>query len=408
MKTDFRTRKIVFRACLIGAWVDKTVTVDELHFLSHLIETLSSTNEERDELRQLHIDCESSEQLYSDLQNITEVERLFIFEKTIEILFSDRIFTAVELQFLNEFRKRCGISRILFLKLIRRVKSQYKTPLSKVNQVIITISVWIILIFFLVTVIDMLYQNTLDSYTQSYSTEDSALSSNSIIKCSKNSIEFKKFSDSFNPISSSEVYNNIKDGLVTVQVSENNIPICSGSGTVIGSDSTGTYYIVTNKHVVVNGSLTKPNQFSVKIKLYSGAYFDAKVDFYSEEHDIAFLSVQNLSNYAKIIPMTPQENLEVGDRVFAVGSPLGLERTYTEGIISAFRDSMIQTDAAIDHGSSGGALADEYGLLCGVVTSVYMNKDFGFAIPTNTVLDVYEERLEYIAELEDKDEEAND
>jgi S1-C subfamily serine protease len=78
--------------------------------------------------------------------------------------------------------------------------------------------------------------------------------------------------------------------------------------------------------------------------------------------------------------------------VYAVGSPLGLDHTFTSGVISALRSDSIQTDATVHSGSSGGPLLDAGGAICGVITTTHLHKDVSFALYGDTVLAMFEER----------------
>jgi S1-C subfamily serine protease len=96
--------------------------------------------------------------------------------------------------------------------------------------------------------------------------------------------------------------------------------------------------------------------------------------------------------WAEPLPVVPRRQLRVGQRVFAVGSPIGLRHSFTSGVISALRGDHIQTDATVHQGSSGGPLIDDSGGVCGIVTQTHSAKDFTFAIYADTVLELLEER----------------
>jgi S1-C subfamily serine protease len=81
---------------------------------------------------------------------------------------------------------------------------------------------------------------------------------------------------------------------------------------------------------------------------------------------------------------------------YAIGSPIGLENTFTAGVVSALRESYLQTDATTYYGSSGGPLVDQRGALCAVVTKGHKTKDYNFALYSDIVLEVLEERGETI------------
>jgi serine protease Do len=156
-----------------------------------------------------------------------------------------------------------------------------------------------------------------------------------------------------------------------------------GSGVVVSPDG----YILTNNHVV-SGAET------VKVTLADGRELTAKVVGADEKTDVAVIKVE-----AKDLPAVTFANsdeVQVGDRVLAVGNPFGLGQTVTSGIVSATgRTSVglgvdyadfIQTDAAINPGNSGGALIDMQGRLIGINTAILSrtggSQGIGFAIPT--------------------------
>jgi serine protease Do len=80
--------------------------------------------------------------------------------------------------------------------------------------------------------------------------------------------------------------------------------------------------------------------------------------------------------------------------VYAVGSPLGLDHTFTSGVISALRPDHIQTDATVHSGSSGGPLLDASGAVCGVITTTHLHKDVSFALYGDAVLAMFYERFQ--------------
>ena len=133
---------------------------------------------------------------------------------------------------------------------------------------------------------------------------------------------------------------------------------------------------------------------SIKIILADGTEHVANYLLVSSDHDLALMSLYAAeSHYLKKSP--EKKALHQGDKVFAIGSPVGLRHTVTSGIFSSYRRQgedgsiYLQTDAAINPGNSGGPLIDENGYVWGVNTSILRNTEgIGFAIPMTTV---YEE-----------------
>jgi len=136
------------------------------------------------------------------------------------------------------------------------------------------------------------------------------------------------------------------------------------------------------------------NASSIKIILADGSEHYANYLLVSDDHDLALMSLYTeKSEYLRKSPL--KNSLHQGDKVFAIGSPVGLRNTVTSGIFSSYRrvgkngPVYLQTDAAINPGNSGGPLVDENGYVWGVNTMILLNTEgIGFAIPMSTV---YEE-----------------
>ncbi len=159
-----------------------------------------------------------------------------------------------------------------------------------------------------------------------------------------------------------------------------------GSGSIVSSDG----YILTNSHVVDDGDADEIN-----VLLKDEKTMPAKLIWNDTTLDLAIIKVDG-KNLPKI-EFGDSDKMEVGSRVVAIGNPLGLElqSTVTSGIISglnrtvsfqtgASMDGLMQTDAAINAGNSGGALLNSEGQLIGINTAKAGNSDgIGFAIPSN-------------------------
>lgn len=158
-------------------------------------------------------------------------------------------------------------------------------------------------------------------------------------------------------------------------------PHGTGSGFIISSDGLA----VTNHHVVAGRG-------DLDVKLSDGRHFKAKVVGSDEETDLALLQIEGAKGLPTAV-LGSSEKLQVGDRVFAIGSPLGLEQSVTTGIISGngrgslglYRESyldFLQTDAAISPGNSGGPLFNLNGEVVGINTAVSgFGNGLGFTIP---------------------------
>jgi serine protease Do len=155
-----------------------------------------------------------------------------------------------------------------------------------------------------------------------------------------------------------------------------------GSGVLI--DEKGV--VVTNHHVV--GKSKK-----VTVVLNDGAEYIGETIRSYRDIDLAFL--QLMSRPDKYAPLGDQASLKVGQTIYAIGHPLGLQNTITKGIVSALNrvikeKKYIQTDASINPGNSGGPLFNEYAEVVGINTMVLRDtQGLGFAIPVETVVERY-------------------
>jgi putative serine protease PepD len=172
----------------------------------------------------------------------------------------------------------------------------------------------------------------------------------------------------------------------------------SGSGTGFLIDTNGT--LVTNAHVAGSAK-------DVTVKFgQNGAALDGKVKGVDASVDLAVVHIpaSSIPKGVKPLQLADSRSVQVGDTAIAIGNPFGLDRTATEGIISAtdreiqapngFQiDSVIQTDAPINPGNSGGPLLDDGGHVIGVNSQIATagssgNVGVGFAVPSNTVRQV--------------------
>jgi putative serine protease PepD len=171
-----------------------------------------------------------------------------------------------------------------------------------------------------------------------------------------------------------------------------------GSGFVYDTDGT----VVTNQHVVAGAS-------SIYVQFSNGKTYKAKLVGTDPSTDLAVLQVDAPASLLSPLRLGDSSTLEVGDTVVALGSPFGLQGTMTSGIVSALHRQMtapnnftitdtIQTDAAINHGNSGGPLIDLDGRVIGVNAQIESesggNDGVGFAIPSNTVRSVVTQLLD--------------
>jgi S1-C subfamily serine protease len=167
------------------------------------------------------------------------------------------------------------------------------------------------------------------------------------------------------------------------------VPRGTGSGFVW--DTQG--HIVTNVHVIADAA-------EATVKLADGRDYPATLVGASPAHDIAVLKIAPTGDALVPVAIGTSDDLRVGQKVFAIGNPFGLDWTLTTGIVSALDRSLdsetggvirhlVQTDAAINPGNSGGPLLDSAGRLIGVNTAIYSpsgaSAGVGFAVPVDTV-----------------------
>ena len=185
------------------------------------------------------------------------------------------------------------------------------------------------------------------------------------------------------------------------QPQERKVPQGIGSGVLISSDG----YIITNNHVVRNERGEDADE--VLVRLNDGREMDANIVGRDPLTDIAILKIE--AEDLPAIQIADSDNIMVGDVVFAIGNPLEVGLTVTEGIISATDrrigiygeegyESFIQTDASINLGNSGGALIDSLGRLIGVNSAIISQSGgsigIGFAIPSNLAISIATQLVE--------------
>ncbi|MFN3192641.1 MAG: S1C family serine protease [Aureliella sp.] len=200
----------------------------------------------------------------------------------------------------------------------------------------------------------------------------------------------------FNETSPSVVYINTKESRPNF-FSRTYEEVDSGTGSGFVWDSDG--HIVTNYHVIGDAS-------SYEVVFFDQSGYKADLVGVSPSHDLAVLRIQAPQNLLRPVMVGESSDLRVGQSVFAIGNPFGLNQTLTTGIVSAKSrrikspngatiDDVIQIDAAINPGNSGGPLLDSAGRLVGVNTAIYSpsgaSAGVGFSIPVDIVNQVVPE-----------------
>ena len=202
-------------------------------------------------------------------------------------------------------------------------------------------------------------------------------------------------------LTAGQVYEKVNPSVVTV-MGQQRAYSSVGAGIVLSWDG----YILTNHHVIAGCSACQV--------LVTGSYgetltYDAELVGSDEDQDLAVLKIDGRDLPAAEFGVS--DDLRVGDRVYAIGNPLGLElrNTFTDGLVSAVnRDvdvegvsmTLIQTNAALNNGNSGGPLINEYGQVVGINTIKMMSdydtiEGLGFAIPSSLAVRWVNELIEY-------------
>jgi S1-C subfamily serine protease len=206
-----------------------------------------------------------------------------------------------------------------------------------------------------------------------------------------------------------ELFENSRDSVVFISTrrqvqdfwTRNVFSVPRGDGSGFIWDTQG--HVVTNFHVLEGAS-------EATVKLADGRDYKATLVGLSPTHDIAVLRIGVDDKRPPPVPVGSSNNLRVGQKVFAIGNPFGLDWTLTTGIVSALDRSLaaeggrsiehlIQTDAAINPGNSGGPLLDSAGRLIGMNTAIYSpsgaSAGIGFAVPVDTVNRVVPQIIRY-------------
>jgi S1-C subfamily serine protease len=192
----------------------------------------------------------------------------------------------------------------------------------------------------------------------------------------------------------------VADSVVTVQAMSDSDG-SQGSGVVVD----GRGYVVTNNHVISEAALS-PDKFEISIIFNDGKQAKANLVGRDPETDLAVLKVDNVDKLT-VARLGDSDKLRVGDEVMAAGAPLGLRSTDTSGIVSALHRAVplsgegsdtktvidaVQTDAAINHGNSGGPLLNMASEVIGINSAGKSLSDsasgLGFAIPVNEMKSV--------------------
>lgn len=180
-----------------------------------------------------------------------------------------------------------------------------------------------------------------------------------------------------------------------------------GSGIIISNDG----YILTNNHIINSTDSSVYYEVSKATKVYVYLYndttpYEAKIIGTDEQTDLAVIKIEK--NDLTAAELGDSDSIKIGEFAMAIGNPLGMQSSVTSGIISAVNRTvtgengttytLIQTDAAINSGNSGGALVNSEGKVIGINTLKLSGtgvEGMGFAIPINDTIDIYKQLIEH-------------
>ncbi len=361
-----RTSDLAFKVCVVALWSDGSMAASERDHLSHLIDSLAADEAERDALRRTALHDVDRRAVLAEIADLGQDERLDLFDRSVAVLTSDRRVRRGELGFLRQLRRSCGVGFWRFERLVWRLGWRRR---AAALAGLVTLGVLAVLPW---------------GAREQGGAPPLELSRRAALALAP----LPLVRSSLDP---EALYETVRRSVVQVNVLVEGGYHGNGSGSVVAIDRFGQLYVLTNRHVVYH-ELSEGRRLSYEVQLESGVKLPALLDFYSRRWDLALLVVPRLTGWARPVPLLPRSELRVGQRVYAVGSPLGLDHTFTSGVISAIRDDFIQTDATVHSGSSGGPLFDGSGLVCGVVTTTHQHKDLSFALAADTVLDMLAER----------------
>jgi S1-C subfamily serine protease len=357
---------LLFRVCVAAIWADGSMAAAERDHLSHLMDRIAADEDQRHELRRIALHDVSRSGVLAEIAVLDAAARRRLYERCLAVLTADRRLRRAEISFLGQLRRRCGVGVLAHQATLWRA-----TPLASVLRVVAVLAlVAFAVVLWLNRHPDLVPPMELPVH---------------------HALALPQAAADAPRLDAEALYAAIRHSVVKVNVLVDEGVIGHGSGSVLGLDGGGQLYVLTNRHVVYH-EVANPHALSFEVVLESGIQLPAVLDYYSRTEDLAVVLVPNLGGWGVPVPLRLCRDLEVGATVYAVGSPIGLDHTLTAGVVSALRGNMVQTDATVHLGSSGGPLFDDHGRLCGVITSSHLQKNFSFALCAETVLAMLDER----------------
>ncbi len=384
-----RLRNLVFQACLVAVWSDGSMSDEERRYLTHLVETMSESEEERESLRRMILKEIHPDVVLEEIRKLGKKDRLHVFSESLKVLSSDREIGSKDRTLLKALREVCGVGYWQHLRMLNRLQKQkgIKVRWFRTRTVVLVLVLAVAAAIFIPYLMkkSQVIPAPPAPPKAAFPTED--CTNREISTMVMNSADYEGAA----PMAPQQIHKAVQDRVFTVYVSIEDGREVLGSGSLVGMDPAGGYYILTNKHVVYQ-KMPEGKGITYEIRNRYGARYDARLDYYSRTHDLALLWVERFETRSSPLPLSLKETLKVGDPVYAVGSPVGFLDTFTAGVISALRKDSLQTDATIYFGSSGGPLIDKYGGICGVNTQTHVVKDFSFSLYADQVLEMIRDR----------------
>lgn len=362
---------LLFKVCVAAIWSDGAMAAAERDHLSHLMDRIAASEDERHELRRIALHDVSRSSVLAEVDEFDPGAKRRLYDRCIAVLSADRRLRPGEIRFVSQLRRRCGISLLDHQRTLWQA-----APVRRLLRIVVFAGLMIAAgaawVFFRPT------------------PEETGLPPNELAVHAE--ILLPQAPADAAPMTAEALYEAIRHSVVKVNVLIDQGVVGHGSGAVLGVDRNGQLYVLTNRHVVYH-EVPEPHLLSYEIELENGVQLPAMLDFYSRNYDLGVVVVPGLGGWGLPVPLRMCSDLSVGEEVFALGNPMGLDHTFTSGVISALRWPMVQTDATVHSGSSGGPLFDHRGRVCGIVTTAHMEKDFSFALCAETVLEMLDERL---------------
>jgi hypothetical protein len=357
---------LLFKVCVAAIWSDGAMAAAERDHLSHLMDRVAATEDQRHELRRIALHDVSRSAVLGEAGGLEADAARRLYDRCLAVLASDRRLRRGELAFINRLRRRCRVSAVAHQRALWRL-----APAGRLLRLaalailaVIAAALWL---------------------ERAPETRPPAELG------TRRQILLPRPPDAAPMMDAETLYAAIRHSVVKINVLIDGAPVGHGSGSILGVDRDGQLYVLTNRHVVYH-ELAELRTLGFEIELGNGIQLPAVLDFYSRVHDLAVVLAPGVGGWGPPAPLRSCADLRVGEPVWAVGSPIGLDHSFTSGVVSAIRGNMVQTDATVHSGSSGGPLFDTRGRVCGVITMTHTEKDFSFALCAESVLEMLAER----------------